>query len=208
MPRYSTKLKLPFRLGGEYPDSVEVRRSDRKTVSLELRRDGVFFVRAPRKMEDARIIAFLKDREAWLRSHLKKQEEQRQNAADENGTPPGKLTGAELRLLAEQARDDLMTRAVRFAPMVGVSFGRVTIRCQKTRWGSCSSEGNLNFNCLLMLAPPEARDYVVIHELCHRLEMNHSPRFWAEVGRVCPDYRAQKRWFKENGGAILNRVFG
>ena len=208
MPRYSTKLKLPFRLGGEYPDSVEVRRSDRKTVSLELRRDGVFFVRAPRKMEDARISAFLKDREAWLRSHLKKQEEQRQNAADENGTPPGKLTGAELRRLAEQARDDLMTRAVRFAPMVGVSFGRVTIRCQKTRWGSCSSEGNLNFNCLLMLAPPEARDYVVIHELCHRLEMNHSPQFWAEVGRVCPDYRAQKRWFKENGGAILNRVFG
>ena len=208
MPRYSTKLNLPFRLGGGYPDSVEVRRSDRKTVSLELRRDGVFFVRAPRRMEDARISAFLKDREAWLRSHLRKQEEQRQNAADENGMPPGKLTGAELRLLAEQARDDLMTRAVRFAPMVGVSFGRVTIRCQKTRWGSCSSEGNLNFNCLLMLAPPEARDYVVIHELCHRIEMNHSPRFWAEVGRVCPDYRAQKRWFKENGGAILNRVFG
>ena len=208
MPRYSTKLNLPFRLGGGYPDSVEVRRSDRKTVSLELRRDGVFFVRAPRRMEDARISAFLKDREAWLRSHLRKQEEQRQNAADENGMPPGKLTGAELRLLAEQARDDLMTRAVRFAPMVGVSFGRVTIRCQKTRWGSCSSEGNLNFNCLLMLAPPEARDYVVIHELCHRIEMNHSPRFWAEVGRVCPDYREQKRWFKENGGAILNRVFG
>ena len=208
MPRYSTKLNLPFRLGGEYPDSVEVRRSDRKTVSLELRRDGVFFVRAPRRMEDARISAFLKDREAWLRSHLRKQEEQRQNAADENGMPPGKLTGAELRLLAEQARDDLMTRAVRFAPMVGVSFGRVTIRCQKTRWGRCSSEGNLNFNCLLMLAPPEAWDYVVIHELCHRIEMNHSPRFWAEVGRVCPDYRAQKRWFRENGGAILNRVFG
>jgi predicted metal-dependent hydrolase len=59
-----------------------------------------------------------------------------------------------------------------------------------------------------MLAPPDVVDYVVVHELCHRLEMNHSPRFWAEVARVCPDYRTQIRWFRDHGGAIMARMTG
>ncbi len=93
-----------------------------------------------------------------------------------------------------------------FAPLVGVSYGRITIRNQRTRWGSCSGKGNLNFNCLLMLAPPEVLDYVVVHELCHRKEMNHSPRFWAEVARVLPDYQQRRRWLKEHGGALVQRM--
>jgi predicted metal-dependent hydrolase len=86
---------------------------------------------------------------------------------------------------------------------VGVDYRRITIRSQKTRWGSCSSSGNLNFNCLLLLAPPEVLDYVVVHELCHRKEMNHSPRFWAEVGRVLPDYKKRNKWLKENGSRLM-----
>ncbi|MDY3888895.1 MAG: M48 family metallopeptidase, partial [Agathobacter sp.] len=83
-------------------------------------------------------------------------------------------------------------RVAYFADIMGVDYGRITIRMQKTRWGSCSSKGNLNFNCLLMLAPPEVIDYVVVHELCHRKEMNHSKAFWREVERVLPDYRSRK----------------
>ena len=94
-------------------------------------------------------------------------------------------------------------RVAHFAPLVGVDYGSITIRSQKTRWGSCSSKGNLNFNCLLLLAPPEVLDYVVVHELCHRKQMNHSPRFWAEVGRVLPDYKIRVKWLKENGSRLM-----
>ena len=93
-----------------------------------------------------------------------------------------------------------------YAPIVGVSYGRITIRSQRSRWGSCSSNGNLNFNCLLMLVPPGVLDSVVVHELCHRKEMNHSPRFYAEVLRVLPDYRERDRWLKENGAMLMARL--
>ncbi len=95
-----------------------------------------------------------------------------------------------------------------YAEKIGVDYGRVTIRNQKTRWGSCSAKGNLNFNCLLMLAPEDVLDYVVIHELCHRKEMNHSPRFWSEVAKIMPDYKNSKIWLKENGNDIIRRMLG
>ena len=66
--------------------------------------------------------------------------------------------------------------------------------------------GNLNFNCLLMLCPPEVLDYVVVHELCHRKHMNHSRAFWAEVERVLPDYQMRRNWLKEHGGALVERL--
>ena len=94
----------------------------------------------------------------------------------------------------------------RFAPQVGVSYGRITIRSQRTRWGSCSARGNLNFNCLLMLCPEEVRDYVVVHELCHRKQLNHSPQFWAEVAAILPDAARHRKWLKENGGALIARL--
>lgn len=66
----------------------------------------------------------------------------------------------------------------------------------------------MNFNCLLMKTPPEVLDYVVVHELCHRKEMNHSPRFWAEVERVLPEYKKARKWLKENGGNIIGSMVG
>ena len=95
-----------------------------------------------------------------------------------------------------------------YAEKLGVSYGRITIRNQRSRWGSCSGKGNLNFNCLLMLAPPEVLDSVVVHELCHLRQMNHSERFYAEVLRVFPDYWRCHRWLKENGGALMQRMTG
>lgn len=82
------------------------------------------------------------------------------------------------------------------------SYGRVTIREQKTRWGSCSAGSNLNFNWKLVMAPPEALEYVVVHELCHLLVFNHSPQFWKEVGARLPDYAVWKKWLKVNGSLL------
>ena len=89
-----------------------------------------------------------------------------------------------------------------YAPRIGVEYGRVAIRDQKSRWGSCSAKGNLNFNWKLIMAPPEALRYVVIHELCHRIEFNHSPRFWALVRRQMPEYECWKKWLKAHGGEL------
>ncbi len=180
---------------------VYVVRSRRKTVSAEIDKDLSVLVRAPLRMSEREIKEFLRKNEDWVRKHRDKRREQMEESKD---IP--KLTGQELRTLAEEARRDIPPRVQRYAAMMGVSYGRITIRNQKTRWGSCSSKGNLNFNCLLMLAPEEHRDYVIVHELCHRRQMNHSKRFWAEVERILPDYRQSVIWFKENGEKLLSRM--
>jgi predicted metal-dependent hydrolase len=81
----------------------------------------------------------------------------------------------------------------------GYRHGRVSVKEQKSRWGSCSRAGNLNFNWRLLLAPLPVLDYVVVHELAHLKEANHGPRFWALVASVCPDYRVHRRWLREHG---------
>lgn len=99
----------------------------------------------------------------------------------------------------EQARAVLAERVSAFEPVLGVRHARITIRDQKTRWGSCSSRGNLNFNWRLVMAPLPVIDYVVIHELAHLVELRHNPRFWETVERSCPDHREHRRWLREHG---------
>jgi len=100
--------------------------------------------------------------------------------------------------LSARALERVRERISYYAPRIGRSPGRVAIREQKTRWGSCSSKGNLNFNWKLIMAPPGALDYVVVHELCHLWVFNHSPNFWALVEKHMPDYRAWKKWLKDH----------
>lgn len=119
-----------------------------------------------------------------------------------------KLTMEAMHKLADKALEIIPSRAAYFAQLVGVTYGRITIRNQKSRWESCSGNGNLNFNCLLMLVPTEVLDYVIVHELCHRKEVNHSQKFWAEVENILPDYRKQKLWLKEHGDEIMMRMPG
>ncbi len=177
--------------------SYRIIRSKRRTLALEITPAGQVLVRCPQRCSKAQIEAFVQSKADWLRKHL-------QQRAAQPKLPP--LTQAEVQTLVRQALEVIPDRVAYFAPKVGVTYGGITIRNQRTRWGSCSSKKNLNFNCLLMLVPPEVRDYVVVHELCHLKEMNHSPRFWAEVARVLPDYQTQKRWLKEHGSALIARL--
>ena len=110
-----------------------------------------------------------------------------------------KLSALERQHLQNKACVVIPRRVAYYAEKLGVSYGKITLRQQKTRWGSCSSEKNLNFNWKLILAPPGVLDYVVVHELCHLKEMNHSKAFWDEVGKVMPEYETYKLWLKENG---------
>lgn len=90
-------------------------------------------------------------------------------------------------------------KAEEFAGRLSVSFQDIRIKDQKSRWGSCSSKRNMNFNWRLLMAPEPVCDYVIIHELCHLIHMNHSADFWNLVESVCPDYRQYRKWLKENG---------
>ena len=172
-------------------------RSSRKTIAIQICPDGQVVVRCPRRMKNGAIQAFVESKSQWIGKHLA-----RQSQAPK--LPP--FTQEEIQSLKQRALEIIPERVEYFAPLIGVTYGGITIRTQKTRWGSCSSKGNLNFNCLLMLTPPEVLDYVVVHELCHRREMNHSPKFWAEVERVLPDYDARRKWLKENGQTLISRL--
>ena len=179
---------------------IRIIRSKRKTISIELRSEGIL-VRAPKRVKDQQINKFLQEKSNWIEKHWMKLQERQ--ALQVNREP---YTEEEIRRLVELALDVIPKKVKRYAPLVGVDYGRITIRNQRTRWGSCSDKGNLNFNCLLMLLPDDVIDSVVVHELCHRKQMNHSAKFYAEVERVFPEYQRCNRWLKENGSLYLSRL--
>lgn len=179
---------------------MEIVRSNRRTISIEIRPSGII-VRAPRRMSSQEISAFVLKKKAWIEKHWSQMQERQQMREQQ-----GAYTTEELKALAEKALVVIPEKVRHYAPLVGVDYGRITIRSQRTRWGSCSGKGNLNFNCLLMLLPDDVIDSVVVHELCHRKHMNHSPQFYAEVERVFPEYKRCNQWLNENGGMFLSRL--
>lgn len=179
--------------------SVLLVRSSRKTLAVQIRADGTVIARAPLRMPKERILGFLSEKASWIctqQGRMQEREKMRQQACIH-------LDAAQEKELRERAKAVLAQRTAYFARQIGVTYGRITVRDQKTRWGSCSQTGNLNFNFRLILAPLEVLDYVVVHELCHRRQMNHSAQFWQEVAQVLPDYRKRKAWLTENGWRLM-----
>jgi predicted metal-dependent hydrolase len=101
------------------------------------------------------------------------------------------------------ARGEIASRLDRACQQAGLSYTRLTIRAQRTRWASCSRSGAMSFNWRLLLAPPEVLDYVVWHEVCHLQVLDHSPRFWALLERRCPDYRQRSVWLRRHGQTLV-----
>ena len=209
----------------EEKEKIAVIKSSRRTMSMEVRPDGSILVRAPFRASAEEIGNFVCSHKSWVE---KQRIRIRKRAAEIRLADQNPLSPEDIRLLADQALRELPPRIAAYAGQMGVTYGRVTIRnqktrwgsCsskgnlnfrvtirnQKTRWGSCSSKGNLNFNCLLMLTPREVQDYVIVHELSHRKEMNHSPKFWEVVEEVLPDYKKRRKWLRENGSVIIRRM--
>ncbi|MFA5155160.1 MAG: SprT family zinc-dependent metalloprotease [Patescibacteria group bacterium] len=166
--------------------TLKVSRRARR-LRLTVYGDGSCSVTQPRWLPRRFVEAFLRAKADWLLTRL-----------DHFQKFPTPLLGgagrrSDYRQKKEAARSLVLSRLENFNRSYGFKYGRVSIRNQATRWGSCSRAGNLNFNYRLIDLPPEAADYIIVHELCHLAEFNHSPRFWQLVAKTVPDYDARRR---------------
>ena len=171
---------------------IQVIKSKRKTIGLEVHTDGRVILRAPMRITNRELNKFIDNHMSWIESKLSLIEKKN---ADKISVAPPKETISKKELNA--IKEKFTTRVQYYCNIMGVSVNRISIKDQKTRWGSCSSKGNVNFNYQLYYLPDELLDYVVVHELAHRRHMNHSKEFWSEVARYCPDYRARRKQLKE-----------
>ena len=221
---------------GQPPIDVAIKRSARaRRISLRVSGvDGRVSLTLPNRAAMAEAQGFLREKEPWIRAHLDKQPEATvivpgssfpiegvQRKVVETATKVVRLhphwvevpfgpekTPARLRaFLKLLARDRLASASQYYAGQIGYSFGKITMRDTRSRWGSCTSEGNLMYSWRLILAPAQVLDYVAAHEVSHLAEMNHSPAFWAHVARVMPGYKAHRKWLRDNGASLHRYQF-
>ncbi len=160
-------------------------RSDRRTVSIEIARDGAVTVRAPRKIPDRDVEAFVAAKTPWIEKHLA-------------SLPPPRPqpTKAEIEALRARAKAEIPPRVDYYAALMGLTPASVKITAARKRFGSCSNKNGLCFSLYLMQYPPEAIDYVIVHELAHIRHKNHSPAFHALIARYLPDHRERREMLK------------
>lgn len=180
---------------------LNIYKSQRRTWELSLLPDLTLTLRMPYTFSLSKARQLLAAKESWILKKYHALESAR------SAQPSSELTTAQQRALQlrykNAAKQYFPLRTAYYAGLLGVTYGTITIRDQKTRWGSCSAKGNLNFNWRLMLAPPRVLDYVVVHELCHRIEMNHSKAFWNTVETILPDYKELRKWLRDNGNSLI-----
>lgn len=167
---------------------LEIIYSNRKTISITVK-EGRVIVRAPRGISQARIDSFINKNRAWI--------EKRVEITKNQHDPITSMSDVQIKELRELARIYLTAKIEEYSEIMGLKFGRITITGAKTRFGSCSSKGNISYSYRLMLYPEAAIDYVVVHELAHLVEMNHSRRFYAIVQKVLPDYKERVKLLKK-----------
>ena len=178
-----------------------IQKSRRRSISVSVMTDNRVLVKAPYGTSERTVQEFLLSKKGWITKHLEKQ-----NREEEKAAALGVLSDEEIRKIKRQAKKIIPQRVEYWAKQIGVTYGRIAIRLQSSRWGSCAQNGNLNFNCLLVIMPPEVLDSVVVHELCHRRHMNHSKDFYDEVLRIFPDYKRCNKCLKQNGGVYFKRI--
>ena len=178
------------------PDIIK---SKRKSISLEIRPDGKLTVRAPLRMSYREIEEYVNSKSAWIEKNLEKM----RLSEGDNSEP---YTDEELESFVKLAKEIIPPRVAHYACIMGVEYSGITIRTPKTRWGSCSSKKHLNFSSLLTQMPVPVMDSVIVHELCHIKQMNHSKKFYEEILKIMPDYYEREKWLKANGMKYLRRL--
>lgn len=182
----------------------EVIKSNRKSISIEITKECKVYVRAPYYLSKEHIEMFVKSKTKWIKT---KQKELETIIKAKKAQNIEKLSNEQIISITNKAKEIIPKKVEKYAKQIGVTYGNIKIKKQKTCWGSCSKKGNLNFNCLLMLMPDNVVDYVVVHELCHRKEMNHANTFWNEVGKIIPDYKLHREWLKNNGWSVMDKMY-
>ena len=170
-------------------ERYELIRSRRKTLALEITRDGRVLVRAPMRTAKREIDAFVSAHEAWIEKHLA---ERRRRAA----AMPPEPSPDELRAMVEKAKELIPPKVEYWSRVTGLVPAGITITAARTRYGSCSGKNRLSFSCFLVNYPDAAVDLVVVHELCHIREKNHGPGFYALLSSYLPDHKERKRLLK------------
>ena len=173
--------------------------SSRKTVGISIKPGGEIIIRAPRFLPKKVILSYVYEKSDWIVSAW---ENQKDRTPRTNDQPKDAATAALEKRYRDAAKEYIPKRVEYYHALTGGDYQKITIRDQKTRWGSCSSNGTLSFNYRLMLAPPRVLDYVVVHELCHLTHMNHSTAFWEMVASILPDYKEHRKWLKENEDSL------
>ena len=196
------QVDIQWKAGGrEGSLQVQAVYSARKTMGLEVKPDGRIYARFPRRTPDKTARTFIREHSRWIVEKWLMMEQRREKTQMRPRRDYEENSALE-RIYRKRAKERLLEQTAYFAKIMNVTYGTVRLSSARTRWGSCSARGNLNFHWKLILMPPEVLDYVVVHELAHRREMNHSPRFWAIVEKVLPDYKERRRWLKENGATV------
>ena len=197
-------IQLKTQNGDSKPLDYMLARSNRRsTFSITIDENAQVTLHMPLSAREEEAVHFLEAHADWVLTHIQKQQEKAPEKPVSSLSPEERQK--KIRFLAMKFRPVLVQRILYYEPMLPEDHRKIrsiTIRSQKTRWGSCSSKGGLNFNWRLCLAPPEVVDYVVVHELCHLCEMNHSPAFWALVESILPDYKASRQWLRDKGTTL------
>ncbi len=175
--------------GEDYPFTLR-RKRYAKYVRLTIEHDGTLMVTAPVTYPMFLVKKFLMSRAQWLLKNLIK-------VKNNPNIFSIRHSDAQIKEYKKQTRLFVLDRLNYYNQYYNLEFRRVAIRNQKSRWGSCSSQKNLNFNYRLCLLPPDIAEYIIVHELCHLQEMNHSVKFWQLVEKTIPDYKFRQKRLKK-----------
>ena len=196
---------LHYHLREPYPHKEDIvctlKWSDRRSYGISIETTGEVMLHLPLSGSVRDAARMAEEKRGWiiekvLMQRQRMEEAQKKEAQRDKCYTPEQRSALEKRY-REAAKEYFPKRAAYYAYLLGVSYDRIRIAGQKTRWGSCSSKGNVNFNYQLYYMPQELMDYVIVHELSQRRHMNHSAEFWAEVEKYCPEYRTYRKQLKE-----------